>query len=94
MPNTATKKSQQSVNYRRGSPVRCCGMCVNYWHRDTKKVFGGCTEVTGNITPYGVCDLFYNIRNPFGPVLDAQEQQQLENWFWEFAKTKAKPDVK
>jgi hypothetical protein len=85
------QRTQAEVHYRRGTPIQMCAVCVMYWHRDTHKIFGGCTAVTGNITAYGRCDLFHNLKNPFGSVLDANEQQELENWFQQAAATKAQP---
>ena len=70
------------ANYRRGYPLRQCGVCVNYWHRDTGKLFGGCTKVTGkNISPYGICDLFSQLNNPWGNKMPAPARQQMEQFY-------------
>ena len=77
----AFKRGQAEVNYRRGYPLRQCGVCVMYWHRHTHQMWGGCTQVHGNITPYGLCDLYRELRNPFGPVLSTSERKDIENHF-------------
>jgi hypothetical protein len=41
------------------------------------KAFGTCTSVTGRITPFGVCDIFALVKNPFGPVLSKDEADGL-----------------
>jgi hypothetical protein len=75
------QRSQASVHYRRGYPLRQCGLCVMYWHRDTHKAFGGCTAVTGNITPYGLCDLFYQLRNPYGSKMPGECRRNMEKYY-------------
>lgn len=46
------KKTQEAVRYRMGSNERYCSVCVMY--RPPKS----CTNVSGSISPMGVCDLF------------------------------------
>ena len=61
--------SQPAAGYQRGYPLRSCGTCLNYWHREHGTAFGGCTRVAGNISPYGICVKFFDpIRNPFGSL--------------------------
>jgi hypothetical protein len=84
------QKSQREVNYRRGTPFNSCAFCLMYWKRP-RKAFGGCTAVSGNITPYGLCNLFALTKNPLGPVLSKQEVAELGTWFCELAITRNKP---
>ena len=49
--------NQAQVRYRRGYPLRQCGVCSMYRKGSTGNL-GRCTAVTGQITPYGLCDLF------------------------------------
>jgi len=64
------KVSQASVNYRRGID-RQCAKCTMYTHGPDGATFGGCTHVTGLITPYGVCDDHAWLANPFGRLSQA-----------------------
>ena len=73
--------SQQAANYRRGYPLRACGTCIMYWHRNTGKQFGGCTKVAGNISPYGLCDFFAQLNNPWGNLMPAQARAQMEQFY-------------
>jgi hypothetical protein len=61
------KVSQASVNYRRGIGAQCA-KCTMYTHGAGEGTFGGCTHVTGQITPYGVCNDYERMANPFGPL--------------------------
>ena len=66
------KLSQQQANYRRGSPVKQCAVCVNI-SKASGDANGCCSKVAGKISPYGVSDSFYNARNDFGPRLGPAE---------------------
>lgn len=61
------KSTQAEVNYRRGDPVNHCGICVYYQtpHR--------CSLVMGNISPFGLSDVYKADSNPFGKTLAPQE---------------------
>jgi len=61
------KQTQAEANYGKGSPVENCGICVFYQgqHR--------CSQVMGNISPYGLSDLYKAERNPFGRTLTTAE---------------------
>ena len=54
------KMSQQEANYREGNPQRSCGLCGNF---DSKG--HACSEVEGDISPYGFCDTYVRQDNPF-----------------------------
>ncbi len=66
------KLSQQAANYRRGTPVKQCAVCV-YFSKASGDANGCCSKVAGKISPYGVSDSFYNARNDFGPRLGPAE---------------------
>ncbi len=66
------KLSQQAANYRRGTPVKQCAVCV-YFSKASGDANGICSKVAGKISPYGVSDSFYNARNDFGPRLGPAE---------------------
>jgi len=76
------QQTQQAVNYRRGYPLQCCGDCTMYGKPlDPNKMFGACSAVTGQITAYGVCDLFYRLRNPFGFFLPWQYVNEINRLY-------------
>ena len=60
------KYTQAQVNYRRGLAADQCGKCSMYTHDGKGGQYGGCTLVSGRITPYGVCDRLQRLTNPFG----------------------------
>jgi hypothetical protein len=41
--------------------------------------YGGCTAVTGQITPYGLCDLWDMLRNPYGHRMTPGHRLAIEN---------------
>lgn len=49
------KKAQSSVRYRLGTSERQCALCVMY------RPPSSCTNVSGSISPMGVCDLFVSM---------------------------------
>lgn len=57
--------NQQQVRYRRGYPLYQCSVCSMY-RKGGSTNFGRCTDVTGQITPYGMCDLIHRLDNPYG----------------------------
>jgi hypothetical protein len=63
----ARRQTQAEVNYRKGSPVGNCGICAYYQghHR--------CSQVMGNISPYGISDVYRAEHNPFGKSLTAAD---------------------
>jgi hypothetical protein len=69
---------QASARYRRGYPMRQCSVCTMYWHRDNGALYGGCTKITGDITPYGLCDYFRRLNNPFGNRLTSAHRDAME----------------
>lgn len=68
MPKRVT---MAEANYGKGSPVECCGICKYYQghHR--------CSQVMGNISPYGLSDVFAADNNPFGRTITDQEKMQI-----------------
>ncbi len=54
------KMTQQEANYREGNPQRSCGLCGNF---DSKG--HACSEVEGDISPFGFCDTYVRQDNPF-----------------------------
>jgi hypothetical protein len=77
----AFKRSKAQVNYRRGYPLRQCGVCMMYWHRNTHQMYGGCTDVEGNITPYGLCNLFSQLTNPYGNTMHKDHRREMERFY-------------
>jgi hypothetical protein len=73
------KQSQRQVDYRRGYPMRQCGVCTMYTHAADGGQYGGCTAVTGNITPYGLCNLWDKMTNPYGHRMTAAHRAHIEN---------------
>jgi hypothetical protein len=67
--------------YRRGYPLRSCGTCSMYWHREHEKQFGGCTKVEGDITPYGICDFFRQLDNPYGNHVSREDRHRMERFY-------------
>jgi len=61
------KQTQAEANYRRGDPINHCGICAYYrgMHR--------CSQVMGDINPYGISDIFRPENNPFGKTLAPNE---------------------
>jgi hypothetical protein len=80
--------TQAAANYRMGTPLTQCGHCVWYNIGGQPFQFGRCTQVTGRISCYGLCDLYNRIRNPFPAVMTAEEMDALETWYWECAREK------
>ena len=57
------KQTQRETNYGRGDPIDHCGVCRNYngYHR--------CSQVMGDVSPFGMCDVYKPQNNPFGKTL-------------------------
>src|SRR6516165_7237726 len=70
--------AQQQVNYRRGYPMRQCAVCSMYAKKSAPAAFGSCTAVTGKITPFGLCDLWKTLNNPWGNRLTTQHRRAME----------------
>jgi hypothetical protein len=75
----AAKHTQEQVNYRRGYPMRQCSVCSMYTHKANEGASGGCTAVSGPITPYGLCDLWHCLPNPYGHKLTAEHRRVMED---------------
>jgi hypothetical protein len=63
----ANKQTQAEANYGRGDPVSHCGICAFYMG------YRRCSKVMGNVSPFGVSDLFKTENNPFGRTLAPAE---------------------
>jgi hypothetical protein len=63
----ASKLTQAEANYGRGDPINHCGICVFYQghHR--------CSKVLGDISPFGISDVYKADTNPFGKTLAPNE---------------------
>lgn len=72
-----TQVSQQEANYRRSNGRNCCGLCMHFV-KEGDQATGFCTEVDGDITPYGLSDRFASVGNPFGPLPPAQRLRKAE----------------
>lgn len=65
------RDTQFEAQYRGGSPVSNCGICMHYQghHR--------CNQVMGDISPYGVCQHINVEDNPFGSTMSPQQKQAI-----------------
>src|SRR5216117_2802087 len=70
------KRSQKAVRYRLGAPMTQCSCCQMY-RKNEQSPLGSCTEVTGKISAYGVCDRFSALNNPWGNKLTTQSRTIL-----------------
>ena len=70
--------NQAQVRYRRGYPLRACAVCTMY-RKGGGGTLGRCTAVTGQITPYGLCDIFDQLRNPYGHRVTREHRRAMEN---------------
>ena len=70
--------TQAQVRYRRGYPIRQCGVCAMYRKGGTTQ-FGRCTAVTGQITPYGLCDIFDRLNNPYGNRMTGRHERAMHD---------------
>ena len=66
------KQTQAEANYGKGSPVENCGICVFY------QGFHRCSQVMGNISPYGISDIYKAEHNPFGKTLTTNEISSIK----------------
>jgi len=67
MVKTSQKQTMAEANYRRGDPIDHCGICRFYQGE------GRCSRVMGNISPYGISDIYNRLLNPFGKTLVPNE---------------------
>ena len=67
------KLSQEDAHYRRGTPLKHCGVCMYYEGEDTKS----CSRVDGPISGFGISDVFAMQKNPFGSVIGPQEAKMI-----------------
>jgi len=67
------KATQSEANYRRGTPLKHCGVCTYY--------LGGenCSEVEGPISGFGFSDVFQMQKNPFGSTLGPREGAMIDS---------------
>jgi hypothetical protein len=59
--------------------MRQCSVCSMYTHGSDGDTYGGCTSVRDPITPYGYCDLWDCLPNPFGHRLTRQHRNAMED---------------
>lgn len=52
------KMSQQEANYRPGTPLQHCGICIHYGDHS-------CEIVEGEISPFALTDPYVAEKNPF-----------------------------
>jgi len=71
-------QTQREVDYRRGYPMRQCGVCSMY-RKNGGGNFGRCSAVTGAITPYGLCDLWAKMSNPYGHRMTPHHRAVIED---------------
>jgi hypothetical protein len=64
--------TQQQANYRKGDPISNCGICQFY------RGPGKCSQVAGDISPFGISDVFKVADNPFGSTLSANEKLAIK----------------
>lgn len=69
------KLSQADANYRRGEPMKHCGVCIYYEGEDTKS----CSRVDGEISGFGISDVFTMQKNPFGSRIGPQEAAMIDS---------------
>ena len=67
------KQTQAEANYRRGTPVKHCGICRYYQGHQR------CSQVMGKISPYGVSDIYAHENNAFGKTLAPHEHRAIHN---------------
>jgi len=72
-PSGGDKISQEEANYRRGTPLKHCGVCLYYEGEDTKS----CSRVDGPISGFGISDVFAIQKNPFGSMIGPREAQMI-----------------
>jgi len=72
------KYTQAQVHYRRGYPLRGCAYCSMFRRADAGQ-YGRCSAVTGQITPYGYCDIFDRVRNPFGHKMTRAHRDAMDD---------------
>jgi hypothetical protein len=66
--------TQAEANYTHGDPITNCGICSFYQGAITKR----CTQVMGDISPFGVSDVFKVAPNPFGSMLSPNEKVAIK----------------
>jgi hypothetical protein len=64
--------TQADANYRRGNPIDHCGVCIYYLGRHR------CSQVIGNISPFGISDVYKMEHNPFGKTLAPNEVKAVK----------------
>lgn len=69
------KLSQADANYRRGTPMKHCGVCLYYEGEDTKS----CSRVDGPISGFGISDVFAMQKNPFGSTIGPREANMINS---------------
>jgi hypothetical protein len=65
------RQTQAEANYRKGNPIEHCGICRYYrgLHR--------CSLVMGDISPFGLSDVFRAEPSPFPKTLTPNEMNTI-----------------
>jgi hypothetical protein len=71
---SSKRLTQAEANYKSGDPISNCGICSSYQGAVTKR----CTQVMGDISPFGVCNVMKVAPNPFGSMLSPNEKQAIK----------------
>jgi hypothetical protein len=72
-PGEGAKVTKDECHYRRGSPIKNCGLCGHYFG-NTGPQEHTCEVVEGNeISQFGYCDYYVREENPFGQQLGPRE---------------------
>jgi hypothetical protein len=65
------KYTQAETRYRKGNPIEHCGICRFYQghHR--------CSQVMGDVNPFGLCDALRAEPSPFPKTMTPQEMNAI-----------------
>jgi len=72
------KETQEAAQYRRGYPMKQCGVCRMFKMPRDHSGNGTCTKIRGTVNTFGLCDNWYTLNNPWGNKLDGQSRAVME----------------